>query len=862
MLDQKSSLLDDIFLSPDTNIVQPIAALVPTLVIGLGGTGVNSVRSLKNRIRTRLKPAGAQLIELLAVDTVPRQNHVNEEHLTESEYTYLGNYNAAEIIRNLGEHKLIQEWWPATQEQLGTIHNGARQKRFIGRLSLFFQFNAFQQKLQTKIDNLTQLTRKEQAENENYEVLRPFSDTRIYIISSLCGGTGAGTFLDTAIYLRQLYGERAFITGIFTMPSVIERLIQSPLHKARIKANAYASLKELDYVMSSDRFLEVAYPGVPVKKVGRLFNRVYLVEGTDYYDNAVADDKIIYDMIAQQVFIETATPLNNPFWQRENNVSDEVHARTYRKLCFSSFVSTSIHMDIPSIERYAAASITQQLVERHIMGDFKALPKAECNIIDDEINNFIETTNQSLEKQANANQALSELQHLITNWLIQYGYGPALASVQRLVKELEVEQKEFEGKAAKKDKLKDQCLADSKLKEKQSFEIQRPSTAKQVLSKLGGQGAKSSIEIQLEEIEKRKAELKGEALKLAENSKLAETEAKKLRNHAKILGFLAGNFDYLKISVNQFQQTFRDVTHGLDRLKTQLLEEVRTNETLTRNVLNHELCDEKYLREYITRAEERLLPRLYKTFVMASFDGVNKSLKEQRQREYLAPLSRLSEGFVLSFGKEEERASRVSDMLRRMYNIVLRELRSDLEKENVLDVLFSESGEKEDDGLVDTAGPNEKRAFQRKRYSRALREIDQLIKRSYYYVRMAPERGNDDSSFQEIYLIGVANSEDRRLLDLLDYNYSGMKDQLINTGDRTRIEVTFTLNGLSVDHLKVISDYRHYYNEFQKRKEILHLAYGWEEMPDLITESMGDASKIKNLKHFVPINVALSDNEE
>jgi hypothetical protein len=139
--------------------------------------------------------------------------------------------------------------------------------------------------------------------------------------------------LDAAIYLRSIYQQDAYITAIFTLPSVIDRKLQSALQRQRIRANTYAALKELDYIMSSGRSLEVKYPGEVSKTVERPFDRIYLIEGFDQHNNAVPDDKHLYDMIAQQMFIEIATPINDSLRQKEVNVSDEYHPETNRLLC-------------------------------------------------------------------------------------------------------------------------------------------------------------------------------------------------------------------------------------------------------------------------------------------------------------------------------------------------------------------------------------------------------------------------------------------------------------------------------------------------------------------------------------------------
>ena len=87
----------------------------------------------------------------------------------------------------------------------------------------------------------------------------------IYVICSICGGTGSGMFLDVAYMLRKIVGAdpstRRFI-GMFVLPEVYEPVVENQ-HIKRIYANAYASLRELDYLLNSPK-------------------RSYLIKGKDH----------------------------------------------------------------------------------------------------------------------------------------------------------------------------------------------------------------------------------------------------------------------------------------------------------------------------------------------------------------------------------------------------------------------------------------------------------------------------------------------------------------------------------------------------------------------------------------------------
>ncbi|ETR65058.1 MAG: hypothetical protein OMM_14878, partial [Candidatus Magnetoglobus multicellularis str. Araruama] len=80
------------------------------------------------------------------------------------------------------------------------------------------------------------------------------SSMRVMIVSSLAGGTGAGIFLQTALYLRELLEESynkstVLIRGAFILPDVLIHTKTIPENQwDNVRSNAYACFKELDAI--------------------------------------------------------------------------------------------------------------------------------------------------------------------------------------------------------------------------------------------------------------------------------------------------------------------------------------------------------------------------------------------------------------------------------------------------------------------------------------------------------------------------------------------------------------------------------------------------------------------------------------
>lgn len=350
--------------------------ITPTLVIGLGGTGTTAIRLLKRRLvwlwhrkeierdlarrpenvgpgvwqeevwRRYEVAGGPPTIQLLAVDTIPWMNRAGQVYLCRHEYAFLGGYNATKVLEAMSHHedrhREIREWWGWETSRPGQIHSGARQIRAVGRLSLFRGYREFWSKLRPKIEKTASIEARQLTEDHDHPVAPAKATKRVYIITSICGGTGAGTFLDVTARLRAYYGETAFIVGIFALPSVFAPELQSDLQHDRIQANAYAALKEINYFQS--HAYEIWLPGEARERVEPLFNRLYLVERHNKADESLNSVSDVCQLIADQVFLESMTDVGSRMWEYDANVTMERHQKQSGTVSyiFSSFANSSL----------------------------------------------------------------------------------------------------------------------------------------------------------------------------------------------------------------------------------------------------------------------------------------------------------------------------------------------------------------------------------------------------------------------------------------------------------------------------------------------------------------------------------------
>ena len=340
-----------------TPFVSEKPTIYPTLVVGVGGMGTNAVRAVKRRLR---KAWGGEslpaMIQLLALDTEPLINRLDQEPLYADESAYMGKFDATRLVDNLENHPEIARWWDYPSIPLGYIHNGAKQLRPIGRLSFFRNYVNFKRLLETKYAALDKIRDLEMAQNRRFPVMSNYQ--LVYVVSSLCGGTGAGMFMDVAHRVRALVRSNARVVGIFFLPDVLEEEINSDLQRRRIKANAYAALKELNYFQETQQFHELypseqrALPDTPYAP----FDFIFLLGRTNRDGRSLARKTDAENLAAHLIQLTAISHLSSEILGLEVNVVRErmsgsvaaaevVNERSPKKgnyLVYSSFAASAI----------------------------------------------------------------------------------------------------------------------------------------------------------------------------------------------------------------------------------------------------------------------------------------------------------------------------------------------------------------------------------------------------------------------------------------------------------------------------------------------------------------------------------------
>jgi hypothetical protein len=327
----------------------------PTLVIGLGGTGLTVVRKLKRRLRRYFRQEELDIFQFLVFDTTAEDVGEDEEPLDPGEFEYLPAFDAAELIRHLDSSPYIADWWPGWPERpyrptfSGT---GAGRVRAVGRLVLFNYLNdVILPRIEDKIDKAVEI---------NAQHGRGATSIKVYLVCSLAGGTGSGMVVDIAHLCRLLGLQRqptVFVTGVLVTDEAFRAKAKSSNTLNEFRANTYAALREINHFATTREFRQQYNATFNTDKLPqgyRPFDVCYLLGLHNSQGQALEDLDNLTEMVASEMMLEIASPLAGG----TTNILDNVRANDRfiagQPTAFSSFALTSLVYPLSGVASWCA----------------------------------------------------------------------------------------------------------------------------------------------------------------------------------------------------------------------------------------------------------------------------------------------------------------------------------------------------------------------------------------------------------------------------------------------------------------------------------------------------------------------------
>ncbi len=358
--------------------------ITPTLVIGLGGTGMNVLSLFKEKILTLCGPDAP--VAFLGIDSA--QERLPGAQLTANEFAMCDCILAPQVVRNLKLYPDIERWWfdghgdyekaqePGADQgrrrkevQPGEILNGAKMKRFVGRLACYYNFaSRIRPLLEQHIHNLKQLAPLEAKSQRTFQVRNTI---RVYVVGSMSGGTGGGFFYDVAIAVRDAVQRGAgvilptFVAGVILMPRAFRPHVPLEFQKRKVGANFYAGLREIEYLhheypqmATAGSKLEMSLGERPMVLGRPPFDWIYLVDTLNEKGQNMSMSQV-WSMIASNLCLEVYSSLTS-------EVEQNVFVNIPRPTPYGSFATASLRVPVTEIQEYCALRCAKEVLEDKI----------------------------------------------------------------------------------------------------------------------------------------------------------------------------------------------------------------------------------------------------------------------------------------------------------------------------------------------------------------------------------------------------------------------------------------------------------------------------------------------------------------
>jgi hypothetical protein len=278
----------------------------PTLLICLGGTGqrigvYTKAMFIANHGRI------PDWFRLLVFDTANEPYAVRlEDGQTVTlepgtEFINIGHVPVGRIIRHRQKQRAIAERFGDSLLQLPptVLRHGAKQVRLLGLLALYWHFHTIEEHIKRALWRLAG------RETGRKAVVDTEQGVNIFVVNSLCGGTGAGEFIDVAFNVRAQVeelgdlGDFCQITGVGVLPGAFHD-VDGP----NLLPNTVASLLELNHVMTRNDFRAVYPNGRVIEPTSAPFNLYYVIDGVDERGRVWPGINAVCRLAAQALYLQ------------------------------------------------------------------------------------------------------------------------------------------------------------------------------------------------------------------------------------------------------------------------------------------------------------------------------------------------------------------------------------------------------------------------------------------------------------------------------------------------------------------------------------------------------------------------------
>lgn len=380
------------------------------LFVGVGGSGGNTVRAIRELLLARLHAVGWEGKDLpkcwktLWIDTISQQSRGGfpAKKLNDEDYYGLVRGQIAyetvknDILQTFPPHKhneMLSGWLP--ERSTVPVSKGAGQYRAIGRTVGVYQIRAMKDFLKRHMDDLSgNQSRQELDEVNNLFNITPDgkkSQTQVFVISSMAGGSGSGLFQDVAQIIKALNPQLDQFMHVLLYGADVFALSVPENMRRSVDANTLGALNEtINGVWRSSvdqRTAEIfTSAGLPLVgsryggkhhwligaknnegALGSSTNEIYYAVGSSLASLATSpttqvwlDEWVVTNVFPQSVDTEDKTRL------KVQNNND--HYQPFAAMGFSR-----VSLGMTTFVEYAAESVTKESIQKLLWPDYEPI---------------------------------------------------------------------------------------------------------------------------------------------------------------------------------------------------------------------------------------------------------------------------------------------------------------------------------------------------------------------------------------------------------------------------------------------------------------------------------------------------------
>lgn len=412
---------------------------IPTVFIGLGGSGKDVVMRLRKRFADRFNTKDPGYAGFVFIDTdVQKFVPTGEEA---DAYAELAPHSSElvkcpitpeQFQRTFGDLRARRDashlaWLKPDMERYGpgAVAEGAGTHREFGRLAFFLNQKDIRHTIETQIEAVLRYA----AQNTNRVTE---GRLEVVVVTSLAGGTGAGMFIDVAYLVQDVLGQPNYhaldgksVSLICFLPGVLESVKNADSLRPRFRQNAFAALMELEYYgtprTGDELFLGTLRDGYRRERnwtgfradwgegrprfiKGAGWDNCYLIDNRNNLDPSnplsVAE---VFQMAADYLFLDfenfefstAKRSARSNLVQYKDNVKETGVRRadtadasgtvfdgnllyaTQNGCRFSSFGLSEIHFDVEKLYRAASYRLASLMIRRRWLGGPDRYPQAQ-----------------------------------------------------------------------------------------------------------------------------------------------------------------------------------------------------------------------------------------------------------------------------------------------------------------------------------------------------------------------------------------------------------------------------------------------------------------------------------------------------